>query len=175
MDMNIDVKDLFAKLKKGGSGTKKAEKGGNPFVRFFEKNPKLKVILPAFLILIALVVAILLSVSATKVKVDDIGTGTSKPSGTPVQVLPELERPKTDDPQDGANPFDEDAIANAKLKGIMYNSNGYYTAIVETQTHSFILQAGDYVPESDWLVEKITSDMVTFSMGDKVRTVELKG
>ena len=39
--MNMDIKELFAKLKGGKSG-----KGGSGFTAFFDKNPKMKIIIP---------------------------------------------------------------------------------------------------------------------------------
>ena len=39
MDMNMDVKDLFAALKKKSGSKKKDARGGSSFVNFFEKNP----------------------------------------------------------------------------------------------------------------------------------------
>ena len=174
MDMNMDIKDVLAKFKKKGDGKgAKGKKGGNPFVAFFENNPKMKIILPLILLLIAATVAVVFIVSGVKTDADV----TQKPGqlqGEAVNVMPMLERPKGDALVDGANPFDEDAIANARLKGTLYNPNGYYTAIVETKTHSYILQTGDYVANSDWLVDKIKKDSVTFSMGDKTRVIEMK-
>ncbi len=174
MDMNMDVKDLIAKLKKGG-GKKGAanKKGGNPVLAFFDKNPKMKIILPLILLLIAAAVAVAFIVTGAKTDVD-VNTDAGKPQGEAVDVMPMLERPIGEALEDGANPFDEDAIANAKLKGTMYNSNGYWTALVETKTHSYVLQVGDYVSNSDWLVEEINDNSITFSMGDKKRTVEIK-
>ena len=63
MDMNMDVKDLFAALKKKSGSKKKDTRGGSSFVNFFEKNPKLKIILPAMLVLIAMAVAVVLVIT----------------------------------------------------------------------------------------------------------------
>lgn len=172
MDMNMDVKDLFAKLKKGGD--KKGKKsGGNGFVRFFEKNPKMKVIIPSIFVLIAVIVAVVFIVTGIKTDTETDGS-LSEPAGAKVDVLPMLERPQGEALEDGANPFDEDAIANAKLTGTIYNRDGYYTATVATEHRSYVLQVGDYVAESEWLVESITENSITFSMGEKKRTVEMK-
>ena len=42
--MNMDVKDLIAKLKSGGGKTT-AKKGGSSFTAFFDKNPQMKIII----------------------------------------------------------------------------------------------------------------------------------
>lgn len=64
-------------------------------------------------------------------------------------------------------------IANAKLTGVFYNSDGFRTAILKTEYASYIVQVGDYVGDSTWLVEEITDSDATFSTGDKVRTIAL--
>lgn len=168
MDMNMDIKDLFAKLKKG-SGKKDARKGSS-LNAFFEKNPKMKIILPAVFIIIAIVVAVLIVISGAKT---DIKTDEGVTVGA-VEILPMIERDEGETVAEGVDPFSEDVIANAKITGIVYNSDGYRTAIVKTQYKSYTLQVGDYVSGSEWLVESITDSSVTFSIGEKKRTVEMK-
>lgn len=172
MDMNIDVKDLFAKLKKGGD-KKDKKSGGSAFVRFFDKNPKMKVIIPSIFVLIAVAVAVVFIVTGVKTDTNTDGP-LSEPAGAKVDVLPMLERPEGETLKDGADPFDEDAIANAKLTGTIYNREGYYTATVSTEHKSYVLQVGDHVAGSEWLVDAITENSITFSMGEKTRTVEMK-
>lgn len=175
MDMNMDVKDLIAMLKNKtgkGKGTKKDSRGGSSFVNFFEKNPKMKIILPAFLILIAVAVAVVLIVTGIQTETDV--DPDSAVAGAAVEVLPMQERTEGETLADGVDPFAEDVIANAKLRGLIYNSDGYWTAIVDTQYASYTLQVGDYVGSSSWLVEEITSNTVTFSLGEKTRTIEMK-
>ena len=163
MDMNMDVKDLFAALKKKSGSKKKDTRGGSSFVNFFEKNPKMKIILPAILVLI-------ITGIQTETDVDP----DSAVAGQAVEVLPMQERTEGVTLAEGVDPFAEDVIANAKLNGLVYNSDGYWTAIVSTQYGSYTLQVGDYVGSSSWLVEEITSNTVTFSLGEKTRTIEMK-
>ncbi len=169
MDMNIDVKDLFAKLK---GGQKKDARAGSSFVKFFEKNPKMKILIPVIFLVIAAIVAAVFIFSG-------IGTDTdvdpnSVPAGASVDVLPMLERGEGVSLADGVDPFAEDVIANAKLTGIFYNSDGFRTAILQTEFASYIVQVGDYVGDSSWLVEEITDSDATFSTGEKVRTISLE-
>ena len=173
MDMNMDVKDLFAALKKKSGSKKKDTRGGSSFVNFFEKNPKMKIILPAILVLIAVAVAVVLIITGIQTETDvDPDTAVA---GQAVEVLPMQERTEGVTLADGVDPFAEDVIANAKLSGLIYNSDGYWTAIVSTQYgYHYTLQVGDYVGSSSWLVEEITSNTVTFSLGDKTRTIEMK-
>lgn len=148
MDMNIDVKELFAKLK---GGQKKDARAGSAFVQFFEKNPKMKIIIPAIFVVIAAVVAAIFIVSGLRTETD---VDPNMPaSGTAVDVLPMLERSEGVSLADGVDPFSEDVIANAKLTGVFYNSDGFRTAILKTEYASYIVQVGDYVGDSTWLVE----------------------
>lgn len=168
MDMNIDIKDLFAKLK---GGQKKDARAGSAIVKFFDKNPKMKIIIPAIFLVIAAVVAAVFIVSGIKTETD---VDPNVPAaGTAVDVLPMLERNESVSLADGVDPFAEDVIANAKLTGIFYNSDGFRTAILQTEYASYIVQVGDYVGDSTWLVEEITDSDATFSTGEKVRTISL--
>lgn len=168
MDMNMDIKDVFAKLK---GGKKKDARTGNAFVKFFEKNPKMKIIIPAVFLVIAAAVAAVFIIQGVKT---ETGVDPDKPvSGMSVDVLPMLERNEAVSLADGVDPFSEDVIANAKLTGILYNSDGFRTAILQTEYASYIVQVGDYVGDSTWLVEEITDTSATFSTGDKLRTVAL--
>ena len=169
MDMNMDIKDVIAKLKSGKGGKKNARKK-NAFNAFFEKNPKMKIILPLVFIFIAVVVAALIIISGINSGLDETVTNPAQS----VDVLPMIERSEGETVAEGVDPFSEDVIANAKIKGMVYNSDGYRTVIVETKLRSYVLQVGDYVPGSEWLVESITDSSVTFSLGEKKRTVEMK-
>lgn len=171
MDMNMDIKDVIAKLKSGKGGKKNARKK-NAFNAFFEKNPKMKIILPLVFIVIAAVVAALIIISG--IKTDSGLDETVTNPAQSVDVLPMIERSEGETVAEGVDPFSEDVIANAKIKGMVYNSDGYRTVIVETKLRSYVLQVGDYVPGSEWLVESITDSSVTFSLGEKTRTVEMK-
>ena len=169
MDANMDIKDLFKKLK-SGSGKKDARKGSS-VTAFFDKNPKMRIILPALFVLIAVVVAALIILSGADTDVDlDEGATVA---GQAVAVLPEIERTQSENVADDVDPFAEDVIANAKITGMIYNSDGYWTAVVQTSYASYSLQVGDYVGGSQWLVESITDTSVTFSLGEKTRTIEM--
>ncbi len=170
MDKNMDIKDLFAKLKSGGS--KKDARKGSAVTAFFDKNPKMKIILPALVVMIAVIVAVLIIISGATTDTElDEGNNVA---GQAVAVLPEIERKEGEAVSEGIDPFAEDVIANAKITGMVYNSDGYWTAIVQTPYASYNLQVGDYVGSSEWLVESITDSSVTFSLGEKTRTIEMK-
>lgn len=168
MDKNMDVKDLFKKLKSGGK--KDARKGGS-LASFFEKNPKMKIILPAVVVAIAVVVAALIIISGARTNIDveeDVSV-----AGQAVEVLPQIERRKTEEIADDVDPFSDDVIANAKLTGVLYVADGYYIATLETEKASYpTLQVGDNIGSSDWMVDAIDSDSITVSCGEKTRTIQ---
>ena len=169
MDKNMDVKDLFKKLKSGGAG-KDSRRSGS-LASFFEKNPKMKIILPVVLVAIAVVVAVLIVISGAKADID-VDENISV-AGQAVEVLPQIERKKEEAVDDEVDPFSEDVIANAKLTGVLYNADGYYVAVLETEKSSFpSLQVGDKIGNSEWMVDAIDSDSITVSCGEKTRTIQ---
>ena len=167
MDKNMDLKDLFKKFQ--SSGKKDARKGGK-LNAFFEKNPQMKYILPAVVVLIAFIAAILIIVTGNP------NTDIPEPvsvQGQEVAVLPQLERGEPETIADGADPFEEDVLANARVTGMIYNFGGYWTATIATKDNKngFTVQVGDFVGGSDWYVESIDGDTVTVTMGEKTRTI----
>lgn len=166
---NIDLKELFKK--KGNKSKSKDTKFGNSLTKFFEKNPKMKIIIPIMLILIAAGVTV--GIVVVNSSVDTEVKEQPSVSAKTVEVLPIAEGRTQEAVPQNANPFSEDVIANAKLRGILYNSNGYRTVIIETQYAAYTLQVGDYVGSSQWLTSDITDSSVTFTLGDKSRTISM--
>ncbi len=161
--MNMDIKDLFAKLK-GGSGETKRSGG---LTGFFEKNPKMKIIIPAICLGISVLVAIVIIVTTGTIEIEEMPTNNDG-TGSTVDVLPQSVRDYEDIELVGDDVFDDVALANAKVTAIIVNSDGYYTATVEAENQSYPhLQVGDYVGSSSWLVEDITDDCVIVALGDK--------
>ncbi len=172
MDLNVDLKSLFKKKDGAGSKAKDDDRKNKGITQFLEKNPKMKVIIPALLVLIAILVALVIVIKTGSVKLQNIPADTKDASK--VQILPQDVRDYEDISQDGSV-LDEDVLSHPKVTAIMYNSDGYYTATVETDTASYPhLQVGDYVGDSSWLVESITETEVVFSLGDETVEVEVK-
>lgn len=168
--MNMDIKDLIAKLK-SGSGKSNTKAGESSFTAFFDKNPKMKIIIPAVVIAISVLVAlaIILSVKSPKIDTTPVGGGEAQN----VDVLPQDVREYEDIDIEGGNVFDEVDVANAKITAIIKNSDGYYTAVMETKTASYPnLNVGDYINGSSWMVEDITENGVVIALGEK--KVEIK-
>lgn len=167
--MNMDIKDLIAKLKSGsGKDSKKA--GGSSLTAFLDKNPKMKIIIPVVLIVISVLVAVVIIVTT---KSPDIDTTPVGGEAQQVDALPQDVRDLEDIEIEGGNVFDEVDVANAKITAIIKNSDGYYTAVMETKTNSYsTLNVGDYINGSSWMVEDITDDSVLIALGEK--KVEIK-
>ena len=168
--MNMDVKDLIAKLKSGGSKTT-AKKGGSSFTTFFDKNPQMKIIIPAVLVAISVLVALVFIITTKSPTIDTSPVGGGEAQN--VDVLPQDVRDLEDIEIEGGNVFDEVDVANAKITAIIKNSDGYYTAVMQTKTNSYsTLNVGDYINGSSWMVEDITDDCVIIALGEK--KVEIK-
>ena len=162
--MNMDIKDLIAKLKSGSGGNKR---GGSGLTGFFEKNPKMKVIIPAICLGISVLVALVIIVTTGTIEIDESPVGGNN-SGSEVDILPEDVRQYEDIEVLGDDVFDDVALANAKVTIIIVNSDGYYTATIETDNQAYPhLQVGDYVGTSSWLVEDITDECVIVALGEK--------
>ena len=165
--MNMDIKDLIAKLKGGNGG----RNGG--MAAFFEKNPKMKIIIPAIFLVISILIALVIIIGTGKTKIPDVPASTGDPSQN-VEVLPQDIRDA--EKLDGINDekvFNEAVLAHPKVTAIFYNNDGYYVATVETDNaHYPNLKVGDNVAGSDWLVESISDTEVVFTCGDQRVTVK---
>lgn len=173
MDMNMDVKDLIAKLKSKG---KSDGRTGGGISAFFEKNPKMKIIIPVIMLAISVLVAVLIIFSTGKFEVGDVPKEDTQQSAGEIQVenLPQDRREVSED-LDGIEDvsiFNDAALAHPKITAIIYNEEGYYTATVVTDNaHYPNLSIGQYVPGSEWLVENVTADKVVFSCNGQIVTV----
>ena len=162
--MNMDIKDLIAKLKSGSGGNKRSAGG---LTGFFEKNPKMKVVIPAICLGISVLVALVIIFTTGTIEIDESPVGGNN-TGSQVDVLPQDVRNYEDIEVLGDDVFDDVALANAKVTAIIVNSDGYYTATVEADNQSYPhLQVGDYVGTSSWLVEDITDECVIVALGEK--------
>lgn len=172
MDMNMDVKDLIAKLKskKGDS------RNGSGFAAFFEKNPKMKIIIPVIFLAISVLVAVVIVVKTSNAKVPDIPLDSIEANTNQAEALPKEVRnaEQLEGITDRAL-LNEAVLAHPKVTAITYNdSEGYFTATVESDNGSYPnLQIGQYIAGSDWLVENITWEQVVFSCNGQTVTVKI--
>lgn len=168
--MNMDIKELIAKLKSKGGGSRNS--GG--VAAFFEKNPKMKIIIPAVFIAISVLVALVIVFKTGKAKVPDVPVNSGEGNTNQVEVLPEDIRVSENlEGITDSEMFNKAVLSHPKVTAIIYNSEGYYTATVETDNaHYPNLSVGQYVAGSDWMVESITADQVVFSCNGQKITVK---
>ncbi|MEG2038427.1 MAG: hypothetical protein RRZ73_01735, partial [Oscillospiraceae bacterium] len=87
----------------------------------------------------------------------------ASPDASPVEVLPQSVR-NFGAASSTKDPFASDqALGDVKLMGTVTNSNGKSTAIISTETSSYIVSLGDIVAGSCWSVTKITANSVTLT------------
>lgn len=165
--MNMDIKDLIAKLKGGSGGNKR----GGGLTGFFDKNPKMKIILPTILAAISILVAVVIIATTHSPEIDT--TPVAGGEAQHADTLPQDVRDLEDIDIEGSGVFDDVAVANAKITGIYYNQDGYYTATMVTDTKSYPkLQVGDYIDGSSWQVVEINEQCVIVALGEKEVTIK---
>ncbi len=96
-------------------------------------------------------------------------SGEADPNANEVQVLPETVR--NFGGADVTNPFLTESLNNVRVTGVISNSDGKYTAIIETDASSYVVGVGDTIPGSAWSVSEITGDSVTFSGTETKKTI----
>ena len=72
------------------------------------------------------------------------------------------------------NPFASETLGELRITGIVSSTGGKATAIIEAGGVSYVLSAGEAVPDSSWSIADITSGGVTFSNGSTQKTVYLQ-
>jgi Tfp pilus assembly protein PilP len=91
------------------------------------------------------------------------------PDATQVEVLPQTAR--SFDGSEVKNPFASESLGDIRLTGVISNSNGKGTAIIEADGASYIVSTGNTLPESSWVVERVGPNSVTFSNEDSEKTI----
>lgn len=110
------------------------------------------------------------------------GAGEARPAGTTfadapssaatqVEVLPQKVRSFTGG--ETKNPFASDHLNAVQLTGIIKNSAGKATVILQTGEASYIANEGETLPDSQWSITKVGENYVTFSLGNNEKTIWL--
>lgn len=170
--MNMDIKDLIAKIKSKKGNSRNS--GG--VAAFFEKNPKMKIIIPVIFFAISILVAVVIVVKTSNAKVPDIPVGSIETNTNQVEAFPkEIRDAEKLEGITDKDLLNEAVLAHPKVTAITYNdSEGYYTAtVVADNDLHYTLQVGQYVAGSDWLVENITWEQVVFSCNGQKVTVKI--
>lgn len=110
------------------------------------------------------------------------GAGETRPVGTTfadapsseatqVEVLPQKVRSFTGG--ETKNPFASDNLNEVKLTGIIKNSAGKATVILQTGEASYIANEGETLPDSKWTITKVGENYAAFSLGGNEKTIWL--
>lgn len=168
MDMNMDIKDLFAKLKKGNSGSTRT---GGGITGFLDKNPKMKIIIPAVLLAISVLVMIVIILTTPKT---EINTDITPVNGDIVQNLPQDAIGKDDLDIESGDVLSEVTLDHPKVTAIYFVKGGYSMATIETDTHSYPqLKEGDTINGTEWKVEQITENSVIISLNGEMTELKM--
>jgi type II secretory pathway component PulC len=95
------------------------------------------------------------------------------PGAPEVEVLPQAVR--SFGGGEVKNPFATEELGPIRVSGVVINSNGKGTAILEAQGVSYIVSTGETLPESTWTVTRIGSSSVTFSNKGSEKTIYMDG
>lgn len=92
---------------------------------------------------------------------------------TEVEVLPQRVRSYTG--TETSNPFQSDSIGDVRLTGIISNSAGKSTVILESTQASYIVSEGDTLPNSQWQVSKVGENYVTLTLDGNDKVIWMNG
>lgn len=96
-------------------------------------------------------------------------TDASQGDAVNVEVLPQTERNFGDG--QARNPFKSEDLSGLKLTGVLTSSSGRTTAIVESDSTSYIVKVGETMKDSNWTVDSIDENSITFVNGESSKTV----
>lgn len=95
------------------------------------------------------------------------------PNALLVEVLPQTVR--SFDGGEISNPFASldsvGSLGELRVTGIIINSNGRGTAIIESAEASYIVGVGDPLSEAGWVVSQIDGNSVTFTLDGNNKTI----
>ncbi len=161
-----------------GKGDKKPKNGGQKndvmlkIVEFFEKNPILKIIIPAILfILLAAIILFVIFGDGTFFKDDNAGAGNTTPvqASEAVEVLPANYAIKDENilALIEKDPLSEDILASASYTGYVTGSSGLKTALIQigSEGDTLVVALGETIGDSSWELSEIQNDYVIFQAG----------
>lgn len=146
--------------------------------QFFEKNPIMKILIPAilFLIIVAIFILVIFGDGILMDKDDDASVDSSNQSNE-VLVIPENDIIKDKEIVEliDNDPLSPDILASAKYTGSVVGSSGLKTALIHigSQGDTLTLAVGETVGDSDWELKEIASDYVIFKAGELTKKIDL--
>ncbi len=175
--MALELPKLAKKEKKGGATPQK-----NSVVleisNFFEKNPWMKIAVPAILLVILIAVFLLVMFGDGILKGDDgAGSVDTSVQSNEVQVIPgnnvikdkEIVELIDDDP------LSPDILAEASYTGSVTGSSGLKTALIQIGSSGdvLVLATGETIGDSSWELIEISSEYVIFRAGEMTKKLNL--
>lgn len=173
---------MALELSFGKGKEKKPKAAGKPkndiglkVVEFFEKNPLMKIIIPAvlFVILAAVFIFIIFGDGIITGDVDDVDVTIDDSAAVEVwngesDILKDKELIKLIE----NDPLSPDILSTAKYTGYIVGSSGLKTAQVEIGSgDSLVLTLGETVGDSEWEVTEITKSYIVFKAGDLTKKI----
>ncbi len=164
-----------------GKGTKPKAAGspkndiGLKIVEFFEKNPLMKIIIPAILlvIIVAVLAIVIFSDGIITGDPDDVDVNIDDSQAVEVwngesDILKDKELVKLIED----DPLSPDILSTAKYTGYIVGSSGLKTAQVEIGSgDTLVLTLGETVGDSEWEVTEITKTYIVFKAGDLTKKI----
>ena len=145
---------------------------------FFEKNPFMKIVIPAILLL--LIVAIFLVVEFSDgilTGKDDENTSATTQVSNEVQLLPGNNIIKDMEVVEliKEDPLSQDILASAAYKGSVGGNSGMKTALIQIgdKNETLVLCEGETIGESSWELIEIADSYVIFKAGEITKKLNL--
>lgn len=138
-------------------------------VEFFDKNPIMKIVVPAvlFIIVVAVVIFVIFG--------DGVLSGTDKDVGTEPNEITISQDTQTEIKQDKeivalieSDPLSEDILANAKYTGYLVGNTGLKIATIEVGSGGdvLVMAPGEKIDDTEWVLKECNKNYVIFEAGD---------
>jgi hypothetical protein len=174
--MALELPKFGKKDKEAGSAKQKSDVALK-IMDFFEKNPWMKIVIPALLFIILVAVFIFAMFGDGILSGDNTGVDSNVPvqnevligPGNNIIKDPEIVELIEDDP------LSEDILASAKYTGSVVSETGLKTALIQIGTvgDKLVLCAGETVGDSSWELVEIYDEYVIFKAGEITKKIKL--
>ncbi len=173
--MALELSFGKGKEKKPKSAAKPKNDIGLKIVEFFEKNPLMKIIIPAILlvIIVAVLAIVIFSDGVITGDPDDVDVSIDDSQAVEVwngesDLLKDKELIKLIED----DPLSPDILSTAKYTGYIVGSSGLKTAQIEIGSgDSLVLTLGETVGDSEWEVTEITKSYIVFKAGELTKKI----
>lgn len=166
----MDFQLGFGKGKKdGAAAAAKKPDAVLKIVEFFDKNPIMKIVVPAvlFIIVVAVVVFVIFGDGVLSGSDDDVGT---EPNEIIISqdTQTEIKQDKEIVALIESDPLSEDILANAKYTGYLVGNTGLKIATIEVGSGGdvLVMAPGEKIDGSEWVLKECNKNYVIFEAGD---------